>query len=89
MLKRPSKELKRPSKELKALGIMDPLQNLTDGEIEKINKTRRTIAETKEKNDSEANFQAAVAHFNQKRNENNGSSASWVPNYTLELKCNV
>ena len=49
--------LKRTSKELRALGIKDPLQNLTDSEIETINKRRSIDAKAKEKKDSEANFQ--------------------------------
>ena len=59
--------LQRPSKELKALRIKDPLQNLTDSEIATINKTRNIDAKAKEKKDSEANFQAAVTYYNQKR----------------------
>ena len=68
--------LKRTSKELRALGFKDPLQNLTDSEIETINKTRSIDAKAKAKKDSEANFQAAVAHYNQKRNENGSSARS-------------
>ena len=68
--------LQRPSKELKGLGIKDPLQNLTDSEIASINKTRNIDAKAKEKKDSEANFQAAVAHYNRKRNEIGSSATS-------------
>ena len=67
--------LKRTSKELRALGIKDPLQNLTDNEIASINKTRSIDAKAKEKKDSEANLQATVIRFDRKRNEI-GSSAS-------------
>ena len=68
--------LQRPSKELKGLGIKYPLQNLTDSEIEIINKTRSIDAKAKEKKDSDANLQAAVAHFNRKRNEIGSSATS-------------
>ena len=71
--------LQRPSKELKGLGIKDPLQNLTDSEIETINKTRSIDAKAKEKKDSEANLQATVTHFNRNRNEI-GSSATSLAN---------
>ena len=67
--------LKRLSKELRALGIKDPLQNLTDSEIATINKTRSIDAKALEKKDSEANLPATVTRFNRKRNEI-GSSAS-------------
>ena len=68
--------LKRPSKELKGLGIEDPLQNLTDSEIETLNKSRAFDAKAKEKKDSEANLQATVTHFNRKRNEIGSSATS-------------
>ena len=56
-------------KELKALGVKDPLQNLTDSEIATINKTRSIDAKANEKKDSEANLQGTVTRFNRKRNE--------------------
>ena len=68
--------LQRPSKELKALGIKDPLQNLTDSEIATINKTRSIDAKANENKDSETNLQAIVTHFNHKRNENDSSVTS-------------
>ena len=68
--------LKRTSKELRALGIKDPLQNLTDSEIATINKTRNIDAKAKEKKDSEANLQAIVTRFNRKRNEIGSSATS-------------
>ena len=68
--------LRRPSKELKALGIKDPLQNLTDNEIASINKTRNIDAKAKEKKDSEANLQAPGTHYNRKRNEIGSSATS-------------
>ena len=68
--------LQRPSKELKGLGIKDPLQNLTDSEIETINKTRSIDAKVLEKKDSEANLQATVTRFDRKRNEIGSSARS-------------
>ena len=68
--------LQRPSKGLKGLGFEDPLQNLTDSEIETINKTRNIDAKAKEKKDSEANLQATVTHTNRKRNEIGSSARS-------------
>ena len=76
--------LHRPSKELKALGIKDPLQNLTDNEIVTINKTRSIDAKANEKNDSEANLQAAVTRFNRKRNEIGSSATSLATEVVLE-----
>ena len=68
--------LKRTSKELRALGIKDPLHNLTDSEIATINKTRNIDAKAKEKKDSEANLQAPGTHTNRKRNEIGSSARS-------------
>ena len=68
--------LKRTSKELRALGIKDPLQNLTDSEIATINKTRSIDAKVLEKKDSEANLQAPGTRFNRKRNEIDSSATS-------------
>ena len=68
--------LKRTSKELKALGIKDPLQNLTDTEIATINKTGNIDAKANEKKDSEANLQATVTRVNRKRNEIGSSATS-------------
>ena len=63
-------------KELKGLRIEDPLQNLTDSEIETINKTRSIDAKALEKKDSEANLQATVTRFDRKRNEIGSSARS-------------
>ena len=68
--------LRRPSEELKGLGIKDPLQNLTDSEIETINKTRSIDAKALEKKDSEANLQVPVTRFDRKRNEIGSSATS-------------
>ena len=68
--------LKRHSKELKGLGIEDHLQNLTDSEIETLNKSRAFDAKAEEKKDSEANLQATVTHFNRKRNKIGSSATS-------------
>ena len=68
--------LQRPSKELKALGIKDPLQNLTGSEIAPINKTRSIDAKANEKKDSEANLQATLTRFNRKRSEIGSSATS-------------
>ena len=68
--------LKRTSKELRALGVKEPLQNLTDSEIATINKTRSIDAKAKEEKDSEANLQATGTRFNRKRNEIGSSATS-------------